>query len=109
MTMNQHVQIQPWKLNSTVTEFMARCAEAGIRNEPLNVRANFYPAGELIFNGGQGAGDGGRQSQLIYDTEKHKKQGEVSGGEKSEAEKHKEPKEVVHLSKGTASINLSEV
>jgi hypothetical protein len=77
--MNQSIPIQPWKLNSTVTEFIiAKAAEAGTRNEPHNGRANFYPAGELMFDGGQGAGDGG-QRQPLYDTENRKKEGEVSG------------------------------
>jgi len=64
--MGQSTQIQPWKLNSTVQEYMARAAD---NNEPLNPvkgRANFYPEGEMMFNGGQGAGDGGRQ--VLYDT-----------------------------------------
>jgi len=62
-----------------------------------------------MFNGGQAggqnAGDGG-QIQLLYDTENHKKQGEVSGEKTSEAEKHKEPTEVDHVSKETPSEAL---
>jgi len=75
--MNQSAQIQPWKLNSAVVEHMATCADAGISAEPPNSRANFYPEGAMMFNGGQSAGYDGRQGQLLYDTEKRKKQGEV--------------------------------
>jgi len=52
-----------------------KCVEAGGPIERTRGRANFYPAGALMFNGGQGAGDGG--NQVIYDTAK------VNPGEKS--------------------------
>jgi len=68
--MAQSAQIQPWKLNSAVVEYMARCAEAGTPVEPPKGRANFYPEGAMMFNGGQSTGDGG--SQVLYDTEKPK-------------------------------------
>ncbi|MCJ1357708.1 MAG: hypothetical protein MMC33_007704 [Icmadophila ericetorum] len=82
------VQIQPWKQDNTVVEYMARCAEAGILIEPQRGRANFYPEGAMMFNGGQGAGDGGRQ--VLYDTEKRKLQGKVRGEETRDTEKPKQ-------------------
>jgi len=71
--MTHSAQIQPWKLNSAVLDYMAKCAEAGVRVEPVKGRANFYPEGSMIFNGGQSAGDGG--SEVIYDTENGEKGG----------------------------------
>ena len=68
--MGQPTQMQPWKLNKAVTDFMATHAQAGTSVEPPKGRANFYPQGAIMFNGGQGAGDGG--NQVIFDTEKPK-------------------------------------
>ena len=65
-TMDHPAQIQPWKMNSAVTDFMIRNAEAGTQIQPSKGRANFYPEGAMMFNGGQGAGDGG--DKVIYDT-----------------------------------------
>ena len=73
--MGQPGQIQPWKMNNAVTAHRARFAEAGAPTEPPKLRANFYPEGAMMFNGGQSTGDGG--FQVIYDTEKPKKTAEV--------------------------------
>lgn len=68
--MTSPVQIQTWKLRPEVTEYMKRCAEAQMATEPPGGRANFYPEGAMMYNGGQGAGDGGRQ--ILFDTEEQK-------------------------------------
>ena len=70
ITMGQPAQTQPWKMNSAVTAYRTRCAEAGVPIEPSKGRANFYPEGAMMFNGGQGAGNG--VAQVFYDTEKAK-------------------------------------
>jgi len=46
--------------------WIAKCAEGGTPVEPPRGRSNFYPEGAIMFNGGQGAGDGGRV--VLYDT-----------------------------------------
>jgi len=92
--MTQARQIQTWKQNRDVVQYMAMSAKAGTPIEPPQGRANFYPEGAMMFNGGQGAGDGGRQ--VLYDTEKGTKKGEVpvvGEEEPSVAEKFKNPEE----------------
>jgi hypothetical protein len=59
-------QTQPWKQNGAVVEYMAKCASAGVKAEPAEGRANFYPEGAMIFNGGQAAGE--KDTGVIYDT-----------------------------------------
>ena len=76
--MGHSAQVQPWKMNSCVTDYMTVCAEAGIHTQPSKTtggRANFYPKGAMMFNGGQGTGDGG--NQVIYDTDKGTKAAQV--------------------------------
>lgn len=63
-------QTQPWKQNRAVVEYMAKCASAGVKAEPAEGRANFYPEGAMIFNGGQAAGEKG--TGVIYDTKETK-------------------------------------
>jgi hypothetical protein len=83
--MTHSAQIQPWKLNSAVVDYMTKCAEAGVKVEPVKGRANFYLEGSMIFNGGQSAGDGG--SEVIYDTEKDEKSGPSEGESSAETPK----------------------
>lgn len=64
--MGSSAQVQPWKMNTAVTDYMTKSAEAGERVQPLKGRANFYPKGAMMFNGGQGAGDGG--NKVLFDT-----------------------------------------
>lgn len=64
--MTQNQKIQPWKLDAATVEYRAKSAAAGTPIEPPKGRANFYPAGAMMYNGGQGAGDGGRE--VLYDT-----------------------------------------
>lgn len=73
--MGHSAQVQPWKMNNAVTDYMNKCAEARTNIQPSKGRANFYPKGAMMFNGGQGAGDGG--NQVIYDTDKRTKVAQV--------------------------------
>jgi len=63
-------QTQPWKQNAPVVGYMAKCASAGVKAEPSQGRANFFPEGAMIFNGGQSAGQ--EDTGVIYDTKQSK-------------------------------------
>ena len=62
---HQQPRIQPWKQNAAVVEYIAQRAEAKTPSYPSG-RANFYPEGATLFNGGQSLGvfDG----KALYDT-----------------------------------------
>lgn len=65
--MEKTKKVQPWKLNPDIMAFRSMHASAKTPIEPANGRVNFYPEGSIMYNGGQGAGNGNRD--IIYDTE----------------------------------------
>lgn len=68
--MSSSAKSQPWTKDQVVMDYRVQCAAAGMPTELARGRMNFYPQGAMMFNGGQGAGDGGRQ--VLYDTEAEK-------------------------------------
>jgi hypothetical protein len=75
--------IQPWKQNAAVMELIAaRRTEPPSSTQPLKGRANLWPQGTMMFNGGQSPGaqvvtddaearrKGGRTKRIFYDTER---------------------------------------
>lgn len=73
--MGSSPQVQPWKTSSAVADYMSKSAQSGERAGPLQGRANFYPKGAMMYNGGQSTGDGG--NKVLYDTGKDKTAAQV--------------------------------
>lgn len=58
--------VQSWKQNSVLVAYLEEGAREKRAIHPKGGRLNLVPAGIMMHNGGQGAGDGG--CKIIFDT-----------------------------------------